>query len=115
MKLSAVLDKLCAIEKALVVDVPGLGTVSIVNAWPGHPPSGSTIEVPCFMHFWGLEPLSLASQGPNGFRQQKYVVHIQAPIGPTSPDGDLQSRRATAFHEAFVDALAANLQLEDGQ
>jgi hypothetical protein len=115
MKLSQVLDKLCAIEKTLTVDLPDLGSFQILNAWPGHPAMGVPLEVPCFMHFWALDPLNLASQGPNGFRQQHYSVHIQVPVGPTSPHGDLMSRIATAFHEAFIDALAANVQLEDAQ
>jgi hypothetical protein len=51
---------------------------------------------------------------PNGYRQQHYTVGIQAFIEKTTAGSASWSRVATAFHHAFLDALAANVKLEDG-
>lgn len=114
MNIADVCARLAAIEKELTVEVDGLGEVTITRAYQLLADKDGP-ELPCFMHTWNLEPLSIASQSPNGSRQQLYTVGIQAFMADVQDGSEQWSRVATAFHLAFIDALARNLMLGDGQ
>lgn len=113
MNIADVCAKLAAIEEGLTVEVDGLGEFKVVRAYQFMPDIGS-LETPCFMHTWRLAEVKLANGTSNGYRQQHYTVGIQAFIEKTTAGSASWSRVATAFHHAFLDALAANVKLEDG-
>lgn len=114
MKLRDAIEKLCEIERGLVVEVEGLGELSVVKAWPSYAPAGTNYETPCFLHTWEMLPLPIASGTPNGLRTLDYTIQIDLYIAESVTDAAAYSEMAYAFNEAFLAALAANLKLEDG-
>lgn len=114
MNIADVCAKLAAIEAGLSVEVDGLGEFSVVRAYQFMPEEVSDdIETPCFAHTWRLVEVKLANGMPNGYRQQQYAVGIQAYIAQSTSGPAAWGQVATAFHHALLDALAANLKLED--
>lgn len=108
MNIADVCAKLAAIEKDLAVEVEGLGEFKIVRAHQ-FMPDVSGLETPCFMHTWRLNAIDMF----NTYRQQHYVVGIQAFIEESLKGSAPWSRVTTAFHLAFLDALSAHIKLGD--
>ena len=112
VKLREALARLCELEMAIEVTFDDLPSWHLVSAWPFWPPGGNTtLEVPCSFHTFRLvEKRDIL----NGQRLLQYAIGVQIAVAAAAVDSHLQSERAVAVHEAFMDALSARLMLGDG-
>lgn len=72
------------------------------------PPGKNAPEVPCTMHTYRLVGHTIS----NSQRQRVYVVRSQLLVGETGPEDEGRQEIGVAFHEAFLQAFAGQLQVD---
>jgi hypothetical protein len=105
------ITQLMALEQALTITVPT--TARIKRAYFLTPDRNAAPETPCWMHTWDMPAVEafMGDADAQGTLDMDIDLTINAQLFVKDADIDRGAAIATAFHEAFVVALARDATL----